>query len=102
MVIVPMDVVRRFASTKAISDSDALEIFSELERFLDDACTVKRVPTKQIDDAWHEFILHTRDYADYCMRRFGKFIHHVPELAVSDANCDLAKCSNCSSSCSKR
>ncbi|WP_262700473.1 MULTISPECIES: glycine-rich domain-containing protein [Streptomyces] len=36
------------------------------------------VPSKAIDIGWHAFILHTRDYADFCQRVAGHFIHHVP------------------------
>jgi len=31
-----------------------------------------------IDELWHEFILHTRDYAAFCDLLAGGFIHHVP------------------------
>jgi hypothetical protein len=29
-----------------------------------------------IDEMWHAHILCTRDYADFCTRHFGRFIHH--------------------------
>ena len=32
----------------------------------------------RIDDMWHVFILDTHDYADFCARYFGRFIHHDP------------------------
>ncbi|WP_262703804.1 MULTISPECIES: glycine-rich domain-containing protein [Streptomyces] len=35
-------------------------------------------PSKAVDIGWHIFILHTRDYADFCQRVAGHFIHHVP------------------------
>lgn len=35
------------------------------------------------DDMWHEFLLHTRDYAALCDTAFGRFLHHVPESAIS-------------------
>ncbi len=31
-----------------------------------------------VDVAWHGFILHTRQYAEFCKRHFGTFIHHDP------------------------
>lgn len=31
-----------------------------------------------IDEMWHMFILHTKDYHDFCMQYFGRFIHHNP------------------------
>ncbi|GAA3634468.1 hypothetical protein GCM10022420_004140 [Streptomyces iranensis] len=35
-------------------------------------------PSKAVDIGWHTFLLHTRDYADFCQRVAGHFIHHVP------------------------
>lgn len=32
----------------------------------------------KIDEMWHTFILFTRDYADFCERHFGLFVHHAP------------------------
>lgn len=31
-----------------------------------------------LDEVWHIFILHTRDYADFCNTYLGRFIHHSP------------------------
>lgn len=31
-----------------------------------------------LDYFWHEFILFTRDYHEFCERYFGQFIHHRP------------------------
>ncbi|MET9225342.1 hypothetical protein [Lentzea sp. NPDC003310] len=36
-------------------------------------------PSRQVDLGWHQFILNTRDYADFCDRTAGRFIHHVPD-----------------------
>lgn len=36
------------------------------------------MPSKVVDDLWHEFILDTRAYAKFCNHAFGKFFHHVP------------------------
>ncbi|SCG01273.1 hypothetical protein GA0115255_116148, partial [Streptomyces sp. Ncost-T6T-2b] len=35
-------------------------------------------PSKAVDVGWHTFILHTVDYAEFCERVAGRFIHHVP------------------------
>lgn len=37
-------------------------------------------PDPETDAAWHAFILRTRDYTDYCMRRFGQYLHHEPDV----------------------
>jgi hypothetical protein len=31
-----------------------------------------------VDEVWHEHILHTREYGDFCQRVVGWFLHHVP------------------------
>lgn len=36
------------------------------------------MPSQAVDVAWHEFILCTKDYADFCQKAFGKFLHHTP------------------------
>ena len=45
------------------------------------------VPSFKIDLAWHEFILHTRDYMAFCDALVGRFIHHTPQAtrAISRA-----------------
>lgn len=35
---------------------------------------------KEIDQMWHLFLLYTREYADFCQRYFGEFLHHQPDL----------------------
>ena len=35
-------------------------------------------PSKLVDYGWHAFVLHTVDYADFCQRVVGRFVHHVP------------------------
>ena len=39
-----------------------------------------------IDDMWHTFILATADYAEFCDRYFGTFIHHQPLTARKGPN----------------
>lgn len=35
-------------------------------------------PSEPVDAGWHTFILHTADYAEFCERIAGRFIHHLP------------------------
>lgn len=43
-------------------------------------------PIVIIDEMWHSFILCTREYAKFCERFFGRFIHHRPTtMAEHDA-----------------
>lgn len=36
------------------------------------------MPSRAVDTAWHEFILFTRDYNQFCERGIGRFLHHLP------------------------
>jgi hypothetical protein len=35
-------------------------------------------PSELVDIGWHTFILYTREYAEFCQRVAGRFIHHAP------------------------
>ena len=36
------------------------------------------MPSKLVDAAWHEFILHTQAYQQWCRYAFGGMLHHTP------------------------
>ncbi len=40
------------------------------------------MPSQVVDDAWHEFILFTRQYDLFCRHAFGRFLHHTPAEAM--------------------
>ena len=40
------------------------------------------MPSQAVDEAWHEFILFTHHYADFCDEVLGRFLHHVPAEAM--------------------
>jgi len=39
-----------------------------------------------IDEMWHEFILVTEQYADFCNENFGRYIHHPPPMPKYEQN----------------
>ena len=41
------------------------------------------MPSQVVDDLWHEFILYTRAYEDFCENAFGRFFHHTPAQALT-------------------
>ncbi|MEV0002261.1 hypothetical protein AB0H28_08245 [Micromonospora sp. NPDC050980] len=47
--------------------------------------TVPLGPSELVDIGWHTFILHTRDYADFCRRVAGRFIHHQPDPPAEES-----------------
>jgi len=46
------------------------------------------MPSQAVDKAWHEFILLTKNYADFCDNAFGKFLHHTPHSVGDKAQKD--------------
>jgi len=40
------------------------------------------MPSQAVDVVWHEFILFTRIYEDFCKQGFGKYLHHTPAEAM--------------------
>ncbi len=44
---------------------------------------VVSMPSQVVDDAWHEFILSTKEYERFCKQVFGRFIHHHPLEAMA-------------------
>jgi len=40
------------------------------------------MPSQVVDVAWHEFILFTRSYKEFCTRALGRFMHHTPTEAM--------------------
>ena len=40
---------------------------------------MKLSPSLIVDLGWHEFILFTRGYQNFCIEQLGRFIHHVPD-----------------------
>ncbi|MEY2493807.1 MAG: hypothetical protein QOJ45_299 [Verrucomicrobiota bacterium] len=81
------DVVERIVREHHMAPAQAESIFRDTLRFLylAGATDAKHIaPTKNIDIGWHAFLMFTRDYAEFCMTNFGKFIHHAPRRS-SDA-----------------
>lgn len=73
--------VHRLAEKQALSLSEAENLFADTKRFLF-LCSIgfqgPMVPPEAIDEGWHNFILFTADYLDFCKKHFGRFVHHRP------------------------
>lgn len=87
---VPMDiilsyrnerVVCRYIKNNHVGKEVAEMIFAEMLKFLY-LCGVISTPcsppSKEIDEMWHCFILHTIDYHKFCWENFDRFLHHDP------------------------
>jgi hypothetical protein len=62
------------------------QMFSELKKFLF-ICSVSDKPVAMLDDRvdqmWHEFLVFTKEYRDFCQSYLGKFIDHRPNVSTS-------------------
>jgi hypothetical protein len=41
------------------------------------------MPSRIVDEAWHEFILFSREYSEFCPKVFGRFLHHNPTETIA-------------------
>ncbi|WP_068825129.1 glycine-rich domain-containing protein [Pseudomonas sp. BMS12] len=46
---------------------------------------VLAMPSQAVDVAWHEFILYTRQYGEFCRKGLGRFLHHTPSDVMPSA-----------------
>ncbi len=40
------------------------------------------MPSQVVDDLWHEFILYTKNYEQFCKKAFGRYMHHTPAAVL--------------------
>jgi hypothetical protein len=52
------------------------------------------MPSQAVDELWHEFILYTREYHQFCKNAFGSFMHHTPAIALKTAKTVSSKSDN--------
>jgi hypothetical protein len=75
------NVAMRIQRELGVEAYKAQEFFTDLKRFLwlvANSSVERLVPSPVVDEAWHSFVLFTQEYADFCDRYFGRFIHHSP------------------------
>src|SRR3954453_15736960 len=41
------------------------------------------MPSRIVDVAWHEMILRTREYHEFCRHAFGEYLHHTPDSLLA-------------------
>ncbi|MEV0830927.1 glycine-rich domain-containing protein [Nonomuraea rubra] len=42
-------------------------------------------PSDTVDIGWHTFLMYTREYAEFCQRVAGRFIHHQPDDEIGES-----------------
>lgn len=81
-VSIPFEVIERFAAKHRLPLEQSISIYDDVLDYLDKKDGSS--PTELVDEAWHNFILHTKTYQQFCMERYGRFVHHIPHGMKQD------------------
>lgn len=69
----------RLQTVEHMSETDALNTILELENYYTGAKNgLLGEPSEMVDKAWHEHILNTAMYFNFCESNFGYYLHHTP------------------------
>ena len=67
------------------TEEEGEALFSEAKKFLIlsfvDEDVSWNMYSARVDEAWHQFVLFTGEYIDFCHRHFGQYLHHNPSNA---------------------
>lgn len=83
----PDHIVRKVqAAYPHLSPAECEQVMAGLRQFFAVAAAARgrrvAMPSQAVDEAWHAFILSTREYRDFCRQALGRFLHHVPAEAM--------------------
>lgn len=78
-------VVSRLIDRLSLTQNEAEALFQDVKLWV---AAIAHAPTNVtlsiyrnmaiLDEGWHEFILFTHDYDQFCQKFFGRFVHHYP------------------------
>jgi hypothetical protein len=64
------------------SADEAQALFEEAKKYIVlvrcDGSRIWEMHSLRVDEAWHQFILFTKQYSEFCQRYFGRYVHHSP------------------------
>ena len=73
-------------------------LFTEVKRFCvlaqSDDTKIWTMYSFRIDEVWHQFILFTKQYINFCESFFGRYIPHIPSNAPKSETMNLAEASS--------
>jgi hypothetical protein len=71
-----------------LTDAEVVQVLEGLRQWflvcLNARGTTVGMPSAAVDEAWHEFILITREYTAFCDAAFGRYLHHTPSASMSE------------------
>ncbi len=78
----------------AVSRQEVVLLLAEVVKFLQLIDKSQQIlsPSLSVDLAWHELILCTKYYGDFCQYHFGKMIHHHPGKGQADHRLQFVQC----------
>lgn len=92
------ELIRRLTEKLEMSHERATAAFEGMKLYLYTVGSTNAdlsPPNDDIDEAWHNFMLFSRDYMTFCVTNFGHYLHHQPftaeEAAEANANCKGCK-----------
>ncbi|PDT44358.1 glycine-rich domain-containing protein [Sinorhizobium fredii] len=75
--------------------TEAEALFTEVKRYLvlahADNTKKWQMYSRRIDECWHQFILFTSQYFEFCHRYFGRFLQHRPSNAPHSSPAELGQ-----------
>ena len=81
----PFLIERLLKARIAETAEEAEALFLEVKKYTvlvrSDTTRIWDMHSLRVDEAWHQFILFTPQYTDFCQRFFGLYIHHSPSNA---------------------
>lgn len=73
---------------------EAEALFTEVKRYLVlnqvDRSRVWKMYSLRVDEVWHQFVLFTAEYVEFCKVQFGRYVHHSPSNAPDRGQADRA------------
>lgn len=88
------DIVYRFQKTYGVTREQSEDIFNQVKKWLwlshqrrlagREAGLFIDPPLVVIDEMWHNFVLFTKEYFEFCIGYFGYYIHHAPATEAED------------------
>lgn len=83
----PAGLLQRVRQTyPALDDKQLALVEAGLRQFFRLSLAAKRqavaMPSQVVDELWHNFILYTRNYQQFCKRAFGHYLHHTPAVVM--------------------
>lgn len=73
-------VIERYIADNGGTQEEAERIYAAMLQYLV-VCVLtqgKRTPSKVIDEMWHAFILHMKDYENFCKQYLRQIVYHSP------------------------